>query len=64
MQLGELGPEPRHFYRREFRTPRPPRPPMPPEGLESDSPELRRRLDDMEKRLHDLESRLPKKQSL
>jgi len=64
MQLGELGPEPHRFYRREFRTPRPPRPPMPPEGLDSDSPELRQRLDDLEKRLHDLESRLPKKQSL
>jgi membrane-associated protease RseP (regulator of RpoE activity) len=61
MQMGELGPEMRRF-RREFHTPRPPRPPMPPEDL--DSPELRQRMDDLEKRLHDLESRLPKKQNL
>ncbi|HEX4438929.1 MAG TPA: PDZ domain-containing protein [Thermoanaerobaculia bacterium] len=61
MQMGELGPEMRRF-RREFHAPRPPRPPMPPDDL--DSPELRQRMDDLEKRLHDLESRLPKKQSL
>lgn len=64
MQLGELGPDAHRFYRREFRAPRPPRPPMPPEGFDSDSPELRQRMDELEKRLHELESRLPRKQSL
>jgi membrane-associated protease RseP (regulator of RpoE activity) len=54
MQLGEMGPEMRRF---RFHSPRPPHPPMPPEDL--DSPELRQRMDDLEKRLHDLESRLP-----
>jgi len=62
MQMGELGPEMRRFRREFHPPPRPPRPPMPPEDL--DSPELRQRMDDLEKRLHDLESRLPKKQNL
>jgi membrane-associated protease RseP (regulator of RpoE activity) len=63
MQIGDLGPETRRFNRelRFHAPPRPPRPPMPPEDL--DSPELRQRMDDLEKRLHDLESRLPKKQN-
>jgi len=62
MQMGELGPEMRRFRREFHAPPRPPRPPMPPEDL--DSPELRQRMDDLEKLLHDLESRLPKKQNL
>jgi hypothetical protein len=63
MQLGDLGPEMRKFNRElRFHTPRPPRPPMPPEDF--DNPELRQRMDDLEKRLHELESRLPKKQNL
>ena len=61
MQFGDLGPGMRRFYREWDRTPRPPRPPLPPE---LDSPELRQRMDDLEKRLHELESRLPKKNNL
>ena len=62
MQLGDLGPEMKKY--REFRVhpPRPPRAPMPPPDF--DSPELRQRMDDLERRLHDLESRVPKKQNL
>jgi hypothetical protein len=62
MQLGDLGPEMKKY--REFRVhpPRPPRAPMPPPDF--DSPELRQRMDDLERRLHDLESRVPRKQSL
>lgn len=62
MQLGDLRPETRNF--REFRIhpPRPPRAPMPPAEL--DNPEMRQRMDDLERRLHELESRVPKKQSL
>jgi membrane-associated protease RseP (regulator of RpoE activity) len=61
MQLGDLGPEMEKY--REFRVhpPRPPRAPMPPPDF--DNPELRQRVDDLEKRLHDLESRIPKKQN-
>jgi membrane-associated protease RseP (regulator of RpoE activity) len=63
MKLGDLGPEMRRFNREfQFRTPRPPRAPLPPSDF--DSPELRQRMDDLEKRLHDLESRLPKKNNL
>jgi membrane-associated protease RseP (regulator of RpoE activity) len=59
MQLGDLGPEMRKY--REFRVhpPRPPRAPMPPPDFDN-NPELRHRMDDLERRLHDLESRIPK----
>jgi len=61
MQLGELGPEMRRFYREWNHAPRPPRPPSPPGEL--GAPELRQRVDDLERRLHELESRLPQKQN-